>query len=388
MVPFRYNLRSLAVRKVSTAATVLGIALVVFVLAGSLMLSAGLRKTMAASGRDDVAIVVRKGAESELSSIVEDSQVSLIKAAPGVQLVDGKPLVIGEVVVVATMDKSDGSGVTNVQIRGVPPEARELRPEVHFIAGRPAEPGKDEAVIGKNLRGRFAGLDLGQTFEVKKNRPLRVVGVFESGGSAYESEIWVDFDLLREAFKRTGSVSSVRAKLESPAAFDGFQATVEQDQRLGLQALRERYFYEKQSEFMGMFLGILGSIVAVFFSFAAMIGATITMHAAIAHRQREIGVLRALGFRRRLILLAFLLESMFIGLLGGLLGAVASLGLGLVRFSTLNFQTFSEITFTFEPTPTILIVSVTFAIGMGLLGGLLPAARAARVSAVAAMRGA
>lgn len=374
-------------RKTSTAATVLGIGLVVFVLAASLMLSAGVKKTLKASGSNDVAIVIRKGSDGEMSSIVEDAQVGLVKAAPGVKKDGDKPLVIAELVVVATMEKIGADGVTNVQIRGVPADVGAFRKNVRLVAGRHPQPGADEALIGKSLRGRFAGLDLGQTFELRKNRPVTVVGVFADGGSSYESEVWVDFDVVRSAFRREGAVSSVRAQLESPAQLEAFQAAIEQDKRMGLQALRETFFYEKQSEGVSMFVGILGSLVAVFFSLGAMIGATITMYAAVANRQKEIGVLRALGFRRKQILLCFLLESMMIALIGGALGSVGALAMGFVKFSMLNFASFSEITFTFQPTWEVTGISLGFALGMGLIGGLLPAIRAARVSPVTAMRG-
>ncbi|MBN2193743.1 MAG: ABC transporter permease [Polyangiaceae bacterium] len=387
MIPIRYNLRSLATRKTNTAATILGIALVVFVLAASLMLSAGVKKTLTSSGRADVAIVTRKGSDAELSSIVEDPQVSLVKAAPGVKKNGDRPAVIAEVVVVTTMEKLGANGLSNVTVRGVPPDVMTFRRGVELVAGRFAQPGADEAVIGARLRGRFAGLDLGQTFELKKSQPLTVVGVFEDSGSAYESEVWVDFDVVRAAYHRVGAVSAVRAMLESPAAFDAFQATIEQDKRLQLSALRETYFYEKQSEGIALFVGILGSVVAAFFSLGAMIGAAITMYAAVANRQKEIGVLRALGFARRSVLSCFLIESMLIALFGGAIGSVGALSMRFVKFSMMNFATFSEMSFTFQPTWTIVGISLAFALGMGLLGGLLPAVRAARVSPVTAMRG-
>jgi putative ABC transport system permease protein len=387
MVPIRYNLRSLAVRKTNTAATVLGVALVVFVLAASLMLSAGIKKTMTTSGREDVAIVLRKGSDNELGSVVDEPQVSLIKAMPGVRSENGKPLAVAEVIVVGALEKIGASGVSNVQFRGVPEDVLQFRPEVKLVAGRTAQPGADEAIIGQRLRGRFKGLELGQTFEIRKNRPVSVVGVFEDGGSSYESEVWVDFDVLRTSFRREGIVSSVRVKLASPAQFELFQASVEQDKRVGLQALREKTFYEKQSEGSSMFIGILGTGVAIVFSIGAMIGAMITMYAAVANRQKEIGVLRALGFSRRSVLTSFLLESLLLALIGGALGTLASLGMGFVKFSMMNFASWSEMVFSFHPTLEVIGTALAFAGVMGLLGGFLPALRAARVSAVTAMRG-
>jgi putative ABC transport system permease protein len=387
MIPLSYNVRNLAVRKTTTIASAGGIALVVFVLAAALMLSAGLEKTLASSGTQDTAIVMRKGNDAELSSSVDDPSVGIVRSSPGIkQKSDGTPMAIGEVVVVAFMETSDGKGKTNVQIRGVPSDAMDFRSEVRLVDGRPAKPGTDEAIVGKNIAGRIKGLGLGGSFDLRKNRPVKVVGIFESGGSAFESEVWADIDTVREAFGRRGMVSSVRVRLESPSRFEAFQAAVEGDKRLGLQATPEREFYEKQSEGTTKFINVMGLLIAVFFSVGAMIGAMITMYAAVANRQREIGVLRALGFSRLTILSSFLFESLVIALIGGAVGALGSLALGLVRFSMMNFATWSEIVFQFQPTPKILALSLGFGGLMGVLGGFFPALRASAVSPVDAMR--
>jgi putative ABC transport system permease protein len=385
VIPIKYNLRSLAVRKTTTLATAFGIALVVFVLASALMLSAGIRKTLATSGQRDIAIVMRKGSDAELSSVVDEPAVGMILAAPGVSKA-AKPPGVAEIVVVGAMEKIGASGVTNVQTRGVTEDVLQFRPEIHIIDGRPARPGTDEVIIGKRIRGRFKGVDLGQSFEVKKNRPVTVVGIFEAGGSSYESEVWVDRDTLRAAYGRDGIVSSVRVKLESVSAFDAFQIGVEQDKRLGLMAQREADYYERQSEGTSKFVGVMGTLIAVFFSIGAMIGAMITMYAAVSNRQREIGTLRALGFSRRSILASFLLESVLLALAGGVVATIAAIGMGFVKFSMMNFASWSEIVFTFDATPAILTRALIFAGLMGLLGGFFPAVRAARVSPVAAMR--
>jgi putative ABC transport system permease protein len=387
MIPVRYNLRSLAVRKTTTIATALGIALVVFVLASALMLSEGIERTLTSSGSDDVAIVLRKGSNAELESTIEDPQVGLIKSMPGVRAQAEGPDAVAEVIVVGAMEKIGSPGVTNVQIRGVPDSVMQFRPTVQIVEGRAAQPGSDEVIIGKRIRGRFRGTDLGQSFELKKNRPVKVVGVFADGGSSYESEIWADLDVLRTSYGREGIVSSVRVRLESPTKFEAFQAAVEQDKRLGLQAQREPTYYEKQSEGTSIFIRALGTLVAVFFSLGAMIGAAITMYAAVANRQREIGTLRALGFSRTSILVSFVLESLFLALGGGALGLLGALAMGSVSFSMINFASWSEIVFTFDPTPPILVTSFVFAGAMGFFGGFFPAVRAAKVSPIAAMRG-
>ncbi|MFO0755599.1 MAG: ABC transporter permease [Byssovorax sp.] len=387
MIPLKYNLRSLLVRRRTTAATAIGIALVVFVLSSALMLSAGVKKTMANAGRADIAIVLRKGSDAEMGSGVDEPQVGLIKAQPGVKREDNQPVGVGEVVMVLALDKIGADGVTNVQVRGTTEAARKLRPNVAIVDGRFPAPGSDEAMVGVRIRGRFKGVELGQTLELKRNRPVKVVGVFSDGGSSHESEVWTDLDVLRAAFGREGSVSSVRVLLDSPASFDAFQAGVEQDKRLGLMAQRETTYYEKQSQGTSLFISILGSVIAFFFSLGAMIGATITMYASIANRQREIGTLRALGFSRFAILISFLAEGMILSALGGLAGAVASLGMGTVKFSMINFASWSEMVFKFEATPEILVTSLVAALSMGMIGGFLPAIRAAGVSPLAAMRG-
>jgi putative ABC transport system permease protein len=390
MIPVAYNLRNLAVRKTTTAAAAGGLALVVFVFSSVMMLSNGIEKTLGRSGKADVAIVLRKGSEeAELSSGIDEAHVGIVLSSPGVAKgSNGQPLGVGEIVAVILLEKiGTEGGVSNVQVRGVPDSALAFRPETRVVAGRPAKPGTDEVIVGQAIRGRFKGLEIGQSFELRKNRPVTVVGVFADEGSSYESEIWADVGTIRAAFGREGSVSSVRVKLESASKFDLLKSSIEQNRQLGLAAIRETDYYEKQSEGTSIFVRALGTIIAFFFSIGAMIGAMITMHASIANRQREIGTLRALGFSRLSILSSFLLESLLLALIGGAVGAAASLAMGLVRFSTMNFSSWSEIVFTFEPTPGIMIGSIVLAAVMGILGGFFPALRAARMSPIKAMRG-
>lgn len=389
MVPVRYNVRNLFVRRATTVAAALGVALVVFVLAAALMLAEGLSRTLDMSGRADTAIVLRKGSDSEMPSSIEDATVALIKGAPGVKKGDdGAPMVLPEAVVVLFQDLTNGKGKSNVTLRGVPlGEVQAFRPEVKVVQGKLAAPGSDEVIVGTKLVGRFAGLEVGQSIELRKNRAVKVVGVFESGGSSFESEVWGDLDYVRQSFGREGVVSSVRVRLDSPAVFDGFAAALEQDKRLGLDAQAEPDFYKKQSENTSIFIMALGTIIAVFFSIGAMIGGMITMYGAVAHRRREIGVLRALGFSRSAIMFSFLLESVMLALLGGAIGTLASLAMGMVKFSMLNFTTFSEIVFEFHATPEILVRSLVFGGVMGVIGGFLPAIRAARTPPIEAMKG-
>ena len=388
MIPITYNLRSLAVRKTTTIATALGIALVVFVLASSRMLANGIHNTLGKSGHADHAIVLRKGSENELSSNIESRLVNLILAAPGVQrAASGKPQGVAEVVVVIALEKAGTIGqVANVTLRGVPEDLLEFNKDIRVVSGAAARAGADEVIIGKRIAGQFQGLKLGESFEIKKNRPVKVVGIFEADGSSRESEILADVELVRSSFGREGLVSSVTVALESPSKFDTFKAAMEHDKQLGLQAFTQPGYYQKQSEGTATLVTFLGGAIVFFFSVGATIGAMITMYAAVSHRKREIGTLRALGFSRRTVLSSFLLEAVLLTVIGGALGALASLGMGFVHFSMMNMSSWSEITFSFDPTIAIVLSAVMVGGFMGVFGGLLPALQAARISPTEAMR--
>jgi len=389
LIPLSYNVRSLFVRKATTIATALGIGLVVFVLSSSLMLAQGIRNTLVSNGAANRAIVIRKGSDTEMASGIDANVVSLIMAAPGVKRGnDGQALGTSDVVVVASLDKEGTEGmVSNVLIRGVLPAALLVRPEVRVVEGRPAQPGTDEVIIGQGIRGRFKGIELGASFELKKNRPVKVVGVFESGGSSLESEVWADIETVRNSFGRGSSSSSATVVLDSTSAYDGFASYIENDKQLGLEPMRETVYYDKQSEGTSIFITVLGAIIAFFFSVGAMIGAMITMYGAVAQRSKEVGTLRALGFSRGAVLLSFLFESVVLALIGGLLGGVASMGMTAVKFSTMNFATWQEISFSFDPSPAIVLGSIAAGGVMGVLGGFFPAIAASRLSPIEAMRG-
>lgn len=388
MIPLSYNVRSLFVRKTTTVATALGIGLVVFVLASAFMLGTGITKTMVGAGRKDNAIVLRKGSDTEMASSLEVSALGLIGAAPGVKRSSaGTASISGEIVIVIAQDKLGTEGqISNVLVRGVPPTALEVRPEITIVAGRRPNPGTDEVMIGKGLRGKYSGMDLGGSFDLKKNRPVKVVGVFESGGSSFESEVWADVDTCRSSFGRQGLVSSVTVRLESASKFEAFKATMESDKRLGLEALTEVAYYEKQSSGTSLFIKIMGGVIVFFLSVGAMIGALITMLAAVSQRQREVGTLRALGFSRVSILMSFVLESTVLALVGGTLGVLGALCMSFVKLSMMNFTTWQEVSFSFDPNPAVLLGSLLFGALMGILGGAYPAFRAASVSPIEAMR--
>lgn len=389
MIPLSYNVRSLMVRKTTTFATAGGIALVVFVLAAALMLSAGVSKTLVAGGRADNAIVTRKGSDTEMASSIESKSVSLILATPGVKKDEtGAPIGGGEVVVVIAQDRlgGDPGQVTNILVRGVSDNVLKVRPDVRLVDGRPARPGTDECIIGKGLVGKYKGMTLGDKFDLKKNRPVTVVGVFEAGGSSFESEAWVNLETARTSFGREGLVSSVTVRLDSPAKFDAFKATIETDKQLLLEARRETKYYQDQSQGTALFISIMGTIIAVFCAAGATLGAMNTMFAAVAQRKREVGTLRALGFSKFQILTSFIMESSVLALVGGLVGLAGALLLTMTRVSMMNFQTWQEISFSFSATPEIMLTAIIAGAGMGILGGLLPAFKAAGTSPIEAMR--
>jgi putative ABC transport system permease protein len=390
MIPLSYNVRSLMVRKTTTFATAGGIALVVFVLAAAAMLSEGVGKTLVSGGRPDNAIVTRKGADQEMSSSIESKSVSMVLATPGVKKDEtGAPLGGGEVVVVIAQDRLGGEPgqISNILVRGVSDNVLKVRPEVRIIEGRPPKPGTDECMIGKGLVGNYRGMTMGDKFELKNNRPVTVVGIFEAGGSSYESEVWVNLETARSSFGREGLVSSVTVRLDSPAKFDAFKATIETDKQLLLEARRETKYYEDQSQGTALFIKIMGNIITVFCALGATLGAMNTMFAAVAQRKREVGTLRALGFSKFAILVSFVTESTVLALAGGVVGLLGALALTMTRVSMMNFQTWQEISFSFAATPGILLASVIVGTGMGIVGGFLPALKAAGTSPIEAMRG-
>ena len=389
-LPLAYIARNLWVRRLTTVLTAGGMALVVFVFAAVLMLEAGLRQTLVATGSADNVLAIRKGAATEVQSGIAREQAALIESLPQVARgADGAPRVSKEVVVLNSLPKrnADGSASasrSNVPIRGVPPIGLALRPQVQLVQGRMFRPGASEIVVGASVARQFAGVELGQSLSFAQ-RQWQVVGIFDAGRTAFDSEIWGDAEQLSQAFRRTG-YSSVIAQLDSPQAFEALLAAVEADPRLTVEIKRERQFYEDQSRALSNFLRFLGLTLSVVFSLGAIIGAAITMYAAVATRTGEIGTLRALGFARRSILAAFLLESLLLAALGGLVGLVAASFLQAITISTTNFQSFSELAFSFALTPGIVAGSIGFALAMGLVGGFLPAVKASRMRIVEALR--
>ncbi len=385
-IPLKYIVRSSISRRLTTIITMLGIALVVFVFSAVLMMANGVQKTLRSTGSDDNMIVVRKAAMSEIMSILDREAAGIIVNLPHVaRFADGRPMSSKEVVVIINLNKLGGDGISNVTVRGVEEPAFQLRPQVRIIQGRMFHWGAREVIAGAGITNRFAGAQIGE--KVKFGGDVwTVVGIFDSEGSGFDSEFWGDLNQIADAFKRT-SLSTVTLRLKDPNEFSTVVSAFEADNRLQYFApKREKKFFEEQSEMMATFIRILGIFITVIFSTGAMIGAMITMYGAVANRTVEIGTLRALGFFRRSILLAFLIESLFLSFVGGLIGlGIASL-LQFVSISTLNFGSFSELAFSFAISPSIIAMSLGFSLLMGLLGGFLPAVGAARLNIIQALR--
>lgn len=386
-IPLAYIVRNLWTRKLTTLLTAGGMALVVFVFAAVLMLEEGLHKTLVQTGSWDNAVMIRRSSGTEVQSIIDRNQAAVIASAPEIAYgADGEPIVSKEVVVLINLEKRASAKPSNVIIRGVGAKGLALRPQVTLTEGRMFRPGSSEIIAGRAIAQRFSGTGLHETLRFG-GCEWTVVGVFDAGGSGFDSEIWGDADQMMQAFRRNAYSVTV-AKLVAADRFPAFRARLEADPRLTVEAKRETVFYAEQSEMLANFIRILGMTLSVIFSFGAIIGAMITMYAAVANRTAEIGTLRALGFQRRSILAAFLVEALFLSLLGGALGLVLASLMQLVSVSTMNWQSFAEIAFRFSLTPRIVIQSLAFAAFMGLLGGVLPAARAARLKIVDALRAA
>ena len=384
-IPYSYSFRNLWTRRLTTLLTASGMGLVVFVFAATLMLAEGLQKTLVQTGSPDNVVVIRKAANSEVQSAVDRGQAALLESEPEVALdAAGNPLLAKELVVLINLEKRGTNSPANVVIRGVSRASYELRPAVRLVRGRLPRPGLAEVVAGASIARRFKGAGLGETLRFGM-RNWRVVGVFDAGATGFSSEIGGDVDQMMQAFRRQ-AYSSVTFRMRDPSRFDEYKARVESDPRLTVEAKRENRYYLDQSEAMSRFLRILGMVLTIVFSIGAVIGATITMYAAVANRVTEIGTLRALGFRRSSILLSFIMEALLLGLCGGMLGIVAASFMQLITISTMNWQSFSELAFSFALTFGIVWKSLLFSMVMGFVGGVLPAFRASRMKIVDALR--
>jgi ABC-type lipoprotein release transport system permease subunit len=385
-LPLVYNARNLAARRVATAMTAVGIGLVIFVFVWFLALANGFSKTVASTGRTDNIIVLRKGAQSEVQSYLTRDWVSIIKANPAVAVGEGeRPLASVDIVVIANIPRKDGTAA-NVSIRGVSEDAYVLRPYVKIIEGRLPQSGLDEVIVGRSLARRCGNLPVGADVSFGDSE-WRIVGVFDAQGSGFESEIWGDSEVILSAFGRDG-FQSVTFRLKDPSAAKSVIDELEHEARLQVDVRDEATYYAEQAGLLGAMLSSLGTFIAIVMSIGAVFGALNTMYAAVDHRTREIGTLLAIGFSPLSVYVTFIFESVLIALLGGVLGILLALPFNGVSTGTTNWTSFSEVAFQFQISPPIIVAGLVFASVLGVVGGFLPAWRAARQPVATALRAA
>lgn len=380
-----YSGRNVLARKLTTVLTLSGIALVVFVFSGMLMLIHGLKQTLVGTGYDDNCIAIRRASETEIQSIIDREMAGVIRTDPAIAIdSEGLPLCTSEILVLINQPKRQSDEPSNVPVRGVMETSWTIRPDLKLVEGRMWKAGTSEIIAGAKVAQTFRGCGMGETVRFGM-REWTVVGIFSSAGSGFESELWGDVDQLMDAFGRP-VFSSLTMKLNSPEDLSAMKSRLENDPRLTIELKAEKEYYADQTRTLTAIISILGVAISIVFSLGAMVGAMITMYASVAGRTVEIGTLRALGFSRRSVLSTFLIESVIISLLGGVIGVTAAFFLRYLSVSTTNWDTFAELAFSFEMSPSIAAISLLFAIVMGIVGGFLPAVGAARLRIVSALR--
>jgi len=380
------NLRTIPQRLGSSAVAVVGIAGVVIVLVSVLSIAAGFTAAMRDSGSPTRALVMRSGADSEMTSGLAGPEVDVIKQAPGLRQGDQAALASAELYVIIDLPKKSTSTAANVPMRGVEPAALTVRDEVSIVEGRALQFGTNEVIVGRGATGQFAGLGLGQTIRSGQNT-WEVVGIFEADGGVAETEIWCDARVLQGAYRRGNSFQTVLARLDSSDTFDTFRDWLTSNPQLNVQVRRETEYYAQQSQALSGLIRGVGFGIAALMGIGAVFGAILTMYTAVSTRSREIATLRALGFNTTSVVVSVLVESLALAAIGGVLGGVAAyLAFNGYQTSTMNFQTFSQVAFAFSVTPQLLVMGLVYALVMGLIGGLLPAVRAARLPIPAALR--
>jgi putative ABC transport system permease protein len=385
-IPVVYNFRSAKARWTSAIVAVLGIAGTVGVFVAMLALAKGFRATLVSSGSPDNAIILRAGSNSEMESGFSLTDINILQDEPGVARQNGQPLITSEVVVIAPFPLRSTHTDANVQVRGVSPNVLTVRPNVRIVKGRMFRPGLAELVVGSNAVKSYAGLSVGNKIRFGGG-DWTVTGIFDAGGSAFDSEVWCDANVLDGVYKRPANVfQSATVHLTSPGAFQKFKDAVSKDPRLNVDVSREVDYYAKQSQTFTRLITILGGLVAAIMAVGAIFGALNTMYSAVAERNREIAVMRALGFGAAAVVFSFLIEALLIAFVGGALGCVAVLPLNGFTTGAMNWQTFSHLAFAFKITPNLMAGGIIFALAMGMVGGLLPAVHAARQPVARALR--
>ena len=385
-IPVVYNLRSVRARWTSAIVAVAGIAGTVGVFIAMLSLARGFKATLVASGAEDNAIVMRAGATSEMMSGIDLTAVKILQDSPGVAHWADGPLVSSEVVVVAPFPLVSTGTDANVQVRGVSPSVMTIRKNVKIVQGRMFQPGLTELIVGRNATKTYGGLTLNNKVRFGGGN-WTVVGVFDAGGSAFDSEVWVDARVLDDVYKRPSNVfQSVTLHLNSPDSLQQFKDSAMSDPRLNVQVSRVVDYYSKQSRTMTTLITVLGGLVAAVMAIGAVFGALNTMYSAVSERSREIATMRALGFGSISVVVSFLIEALLISFVGGLIGCLVVLPLNGLTTGSMNWQTFSHLAFAFRVTPALLLIGITFALFMGVIGGVPPAIRAATRPVASALR--
>jgi putative ABC transport system permease protein len=385
MITLKYNVRNLRVRWMTTVMTAVGTGLVVWAMVLTFGLVDGLEHALRISGQPLDLIVVRKGTTDEISSNISPEVARQIATLEGIARSEtSEPMCSSEFVTILTKPRRNNAGTTNLTVRGVEAIGRQLRPDFKIVQGRDLRPGLNEAITSESLARRFENLAIGEKLDINQVE-FEIVGYFEAGGSSAESEVWTDIRDLASARRTPDAISSVNLRARDEAALESLKNVITEDKQFNLSAVLETTYYENQLS-SAIAIKVVGWLIAAFLTMGAMFAAANTMYAAVANRSREIGTLRAIGFRRRSILASFLLESVLLCVMGGLLGCALTLPFNGLSTGTANFATFSEITFAFRFGPTVLLRGVLMALVMGLLGGLFPAIRAVRLNIVSALR--
>jgi putative ABC transport system permease protein len=380
------NLRTVPQRLGSSAVAIVGIAGVVVVLVAVLSIAEGFRAAMQGAGRPDRALVMRSGADTEMTSGLSGPDTDVIMQAPGIARAGQRPAASAELFVIIDLPKRSTGTAANVPLRGVQPAAFDVRGEVSIVEGRLFQFGTNEVIVGRAAAGQFSGLELGAQIQ-SGQAPWTIVGTFEADGSVAETEIWCDARTLQGAYRRGNSYQSVLLRLDSSDSFDGFKDWLTANPQLNVSVRRESEYYATQSVALTTLIRTIGFGIAALMAIGAVFGAVLTMYTAVATRAREIATLRALGFRSGAVLVSVLAESIALAAAGGLAGGLAAyLGFNGYQTSTMNFQTFSQVAFAFRVTPGLLAMGLVWALGMGLIGGLLPAVRASRLPVAQALR--
>ena len=386
-IPFVYNLRNVMQRPVSTLTTATGIALTVAVLLAALALAGGFRSTMQSAGSPDKALILSSGADSEVMSGFSRNAGDILRSNPRVATgPDGRSQATLEMVATTNLQRLGQRGSSNIRVRGIDLATVKVRTDFKIAEGRMFTPGTGEVIVGKGIATRFEHCSVGSEFKVQR-RQLKVVGLFDTGGSSYESEVWGDQNVLMPLFHRDGGYQVALVRMQDPSQFAAFKKELESDPRLGVNVKREDLYYAEQSQGVAVMVTVLGGFITLVMAVGALFGAANTMFAAVSGRTREIATLLVLGFSPLAIMTSFVVESVITAVLGGALGCLLALPINGITTSTTNFQSFSEVAFQFRVTPQLMLVALVFSAILGAFGGFFPALKAARQPIALTLRG-